>query len=422
MKRTFSRRDFLRVAGGSLTAVAVLGAAGCAGGQQGNGGQGDVEGEISFWHYYGEPFTAPLEDLLRRYEEANPGVTVNPRLIPFEDFNRTLLQSGAGGDLPDIALVNAFDVQSLAEAGVLQDITDRARGSKLDSDDYFESSWDTTLYQGKNYGLPHVVDCYVLWYNKDAFEEAGVEPPGTWDELGTVASELSGGDRYGIAMSGVEGVEGSTAWIIRFVAAGGDITQVDSAAGREAMLQWVDLVESGAMSREFLGWIEDDVYARFANGQAVMMVNSSSYVNVIRDEYPDLNWAVALLPEAQQRATFLSSEDLTITTGSQNPDIAFDLMTYMQQPKVLNEYLPERNKLPAVKEVANGEPWSTDPVWSVFMEQLPTAWVPDQEIAPKSAEIFTYVQEAIQAAVGGDSSVEAALSRAQERISGALQE
>jgi multiple sugar transport system substrate-binding protein len=404
-----TRRGFLRVAGAG-TAAATLWAAGC-GGDGGDEGGGSTTLEV--WDYYGTPDTPygkPLRALYDRFEREHPGVRINKRYVPFPEFNRTLLQSAAGGDLPDIALINAFDTGALAEAGVLQDLTPRIE-EWGEQDQYFPTSWETTQYEGKGYGLPHVADCYVLWYNRAQL--GGSEPPGTWGELGTLAAELATGNRHGIALSVNQGVEGATAWLIRFLAAGGDLKQPHSPAGEAALQQWVELVESGAMSRGVLGWSEEDVYNRFRTGAAAMMVNSATYVNTLRDEAPDLEWEVTLLPADQQRATFLSAENLTITTGSQSQDAAWDLLAYMQRAEVLNTYLPERNKLPARKDVAADPQWSEDPVWSVFVEQLPSAWAPDAQVAPKSAELLANTQAALQSAISGSSSVDAALEKLQ---------
>jgi multiple sugar transport system substrate-binding protein len=95
-------------------------------------------------------------------------------------------------------------------------------------------------------------------------------------------------------------------------------------------------------------------------------------------------------------------------------------MLWLQQPEVLNEYLPERNKLPALRNVAAEPQWADDPVWSVFIEQLDSAWAPTGEVATKSAEIFTYIQEAVQAAISGDSTVEEALAETQGQIDGVM--
>lgn len=416
MGRLLDRRAALKTFGAGLAGAAGLRLAAPTAFARQDAGE---PVELTFWHYYGGGATAPLEALLQRYTEAHPNVTIVPRLINFSDFNRTLLQGAAAGDLPDIALINAFDTQLFAESGIIQDITERvtAWGG---ADEYFPTLLDTSLWNGQNYGLPHLADCYVLWYNDDLFAEAGATPPATWDELTTTAASLSGDGRYGLAVSAVEGIEGATAWIIRLLATGTPVTDVDSEGGRTAMQQFVDLVEAGSMSPGILGWIEDDVATQFSTGQAAMMINSASYVNFFRNEAPDLKWSLALLPEDKERATFLSSEILTITEGSEHADAAWDLMLWMQQPDVLNQYLPERNKLPALRNVAAEPQWADDPVWSVFAEQLDSAWAPTGDVATNSAEIFTYIQEAVQAAVSGDRTIEEALSTAQGKIDAVL--
>jgi multiple sugar transport system substrate-binding protein len=415
MGKMFTRRDALKTTGAALTGTVLLGTAG-----RGALARQDTEPvTITFWHYYAGGATAPLEAVLQRYIDEHPGVTIEPRLINFSDFNRTLLQGAAAGDLPDIALVNAFDTALFAESGIIQDLTERVTAWGGASE-YFPGVYETSLWDGQNYGLPHLVDCYVLWCNDTIFSEAGVTPPATWEELATTAATLSGDNRFGLAISAVEGIEGATAYIIRLLAAGGEVTDIDSEAGQAALQQFVDMVEAGSMSPGILGWIEDDVATQFSTEQAAMMINSASYVNFFRREVPDLAWSLALLPEDVERATFLSAENLTITTGAQNPDAAWDLMLWLQQPEVLNEYLPERNKLPALRNVAAEPQWADDPVWSVFIEQLDSAWAPTGDVATKSAETFTYIQEAVQAAISGDSTVEEALAETQGQIDGVM--
>ncbi|MGH3730812.1 MAG: ABC transporter substrate-binding protein [Micromonosporaceae bacterium] len=400
-----NRRQLLKATG--LAGLAASGAAGCGGGPSG-------PTTLKVWSFYGEPFGATLSRVFDRYRKAS-GVKVEHRVIPFGDFNRTLLQAASAGKLPDIALISAFDTGTFAKAGILQDLTERVDDwGQLDQ--YFPGGIRTTEYKDKRYGLPHVCDCYVVWYNTDLVEV----PPQTWDELAATAKKLSKGSRYGMALSAVKGVEGASAWVIRLLTAGGDITKVDSNPGRKALQEWVDLVKSRGMSREVLTMTEDDVKDRFAAGEAAMMINSASYVNSLLKEKPDLKWQVARIPDDAKPATFLSQENLTITSGAKDTDAAWELLTYLQKIPVLTKYLPERNKLPARKDVAAHPPWSGDVVWEVFMDQLPSAWAPTGRTAQVSAEILTYAQEAIQAAISGDKSVDAALAQAQQKIDGAL--
>ena len=401
------------------TLLPVL-AAGCmawpvaASAQSEGGDAASCEQPITFWHYYGGVATAPLEKLLARYTEET-GVEVDPRLIPFGDFDRTILQSSVSNDLPDIALVNVFQIPQFAEAGLIQDLSAQIEAWG-EQDQYYPDLWATVVYEDAPYGVPHVADAYALWYNTAHFEEAGLEPPKTWDELQSAAEKLAGDGRFGIAMSLVKGVEGSTPLIIRHLSGGGEFADWDNEAGRETLAQLKALVDSGAMSQGALNWIEDDVYAQFTNEQASMIVNSASQVSIAREQFPELEWSVTPLPKDESSTTRLDSEALTITRDAECPEAAWELITWMQQPEVMNAYLPERNKLPVRKDVAEAPRWSEDEVFAAFIEQLGSAWAPKGDDALDAVEILTRIQEAGQAAISGAKTPEAAAADLQGRI------
>lgn len=122
-----------RLALGGLITVTALSLAACGSFGGGGGGGDDDEagggdGTVTFWQYYGDPDSptgGPLYDVLKAYDEENDDLTIDIRYIPFPDFNRTLTQAAAADELPDIALINAFDTQSMADAGVIEDLSDR---------------------------------------------------------------------------------------------------------------------------------------------------------------------------------------------------------------------------------------------------------------------------------------------------------
>ncbi|WP_158564078.1 ABC transporter substrate-binding protein [Jiangella anatolica] len=401
---------------GVLAAAALLTACGGGSDDETSGDGGSTT--LSLWHYYGTPDTptgAAFENLVDRYEEEHEGVTIEVRHIPFGDFTRTLLQSAAGGDLPDIALINGFTTQALADAGVIQDLSDRVE-EWGEADRYFETGWETTQADGATYAIPHVADAYAVYYNETMLAEAGLQPPTTWAQMQEYATQLSDGERYGLAFSGIEGDEGATALVIRLLAAGGDPADVDTEAGATALGQFTDMIAGGAVSSGVLTWNEEDVKNQFANGQAAMMINSATYLSILAEENPELQWNVALLPSDVQAATFLSQENLAISTTTENADAAWDVIAWMQQPDVLAEYLPERNKLAARDDVDTGD----DPVRAIFAEQLQQAWAPEGDLAAASSEVLTRIQGALQAAAGGGTSVPDALAEAQGQIDEAL--
>lgn len=376
---------------------------------------------LTFWHYYGDAESGngkALQAFMDKFEAGNEGVTVDIRFIPFSDFNRTLLQSAAAGDLPDVALVNAFDTAAMAEAKVTLDLSDRV-GEWGEKDAYFPTSWETTQVDGATYGIPHVADAYAVYYNTALFDAAGLTPPATWDEMETTAAALAVDGRTGLAVSGIEGAEGATGLVIRTLAEGGTLEEFDSAAGAAALDSFQTMVDSGALSPGFLTWIEDDAMNQFATEQSAMMINSASYISVLHNDYADLAWDVALLPEGSaSRLTFLSAENLSIGATSKNVDAAWNLIKFMQLPDELAVYLPARNKLAARNDVPDE---SGDPVRATFSEQLASAWAPEGKLASVSGEVFTYVQQALQAKISGTSTADA-LATAQAAIDGALAE
>lgn len=380
-----------------------------------DGGGGD--GTVTFWHYYGGAATAPIEALVQRYTEET-GNEVEIRFVPFGDFNRTLLQAATGGGLPDIALINAFDTALFAGSDMLLDLSDRVT-EWGEQDSYFAGPWATTQVDGATFALPHVADTYALWTNSAKLEGAGKSAPTTWDETEEVAAATSGDGSFGLAFSGINGVEGATAWLLRFLAAGGDITEFTSDAGNAAMESFQKLLEDGAISEGVLTWNEDDVYAQFRSEAAAMMINSASYLTSLAEEAPDLALDVVPMPADQTEVSWLSAENLTITKTASNPDAAWELIAWMQQPEVMNEYLPERNKLPVRTDTAEDEQWQ-DPTKKVFVDQLEIAWAPEESVSPASAEIFTSVQLAMQSVLSGSASIDDALSTLQAETDDAL--
>lgn len=413
-----------RTALGGGAALAMAGLAACtpggsperSGSGSSDGGGGD--GPVSLWHYYGGAATAPLEALIAKYSEET-GKDVDVRFIPFGDFNRTLLQAATGDGLPDIALINAFDTALFAGSDMLEDLSERV-SEWGEQDAYFDGPWQTTQVGGATFALPHVADTYALWANTAALGGSGTEPLATWEGVEDSAISASEGERFGLAFCGINGVEGATSWLLRFLAAGGDVTEFTSAAGTAAMESFQRLLDERGVSEGVLTWNEDDVYTQFRSEKAAMMINSASYLSSLADEAPDLEVEILPMPADETAVSWLSAENLAITTGSKNPDGAWELITWMQQPDVMNEYLPDRNKLPVRTDTAEDEQWQ-DPVKKVFVDQLDIAWAPDETVAPASAEIFTAVQLAMQSVLSGSASVDDALASLQETTDEALQ-
>ena len=368
---------------------------------------------LTWWDYYSEGANAvAMDNQLQRYMDSHPNVTIERSAIPFGDLKQKLLQGATAGELPDIAVIDNPDHQAFAALGVLADLTDRVTEWGQASA-YFTGPWDSTVYQGKNYGIPDNSNCLVLWYNTDI---TGPEftPPATWDELTAAVSELSEGDRYGLAVSAVKTEEGTFQWLPFLWATGEDIPTLDSEGGRAALQLWVDYVANGGMSLGVLGWTQGDVLGQFQNGRAAMMINGPWQIPVLKQDSPDVHWNVSVLPKQTESASILGGENYSITAGSEHIDAAWDLLTWTQEPENLKQYLIEAGKLPSRADLAEDPYWTDDPILAVFTEQLKVA--KPRAYGEHYPEISNAIQEAIQSAVSGQTDVASALAKAQETI------
>src|SRR5690606_23390889 len=110
---------------------------------------------------------------------------------------------------PDVAFL--FPVPSYAATGVLEPLDSYIEASDYNLEDYWPGLLESAMYDDSVYGLPRDIGLEVLYYNKDIFDEVGLEYPTedwTWDDLLAAAEQLtvveSSGrvSRYALGMEG----------------------------------------------------------------------------------------------------------------------------------------------------------------------------------------------------------------------------
>lgn len=413
MSQLFSRRTLLKSAG--LTAGAIAAGAAVSGVTSLRPATASAQDQVTltWWDYYDGANADALQKQLASYASVKPNVKIERTYIPFADLKQKLLQGAAAGDLPDIVVIDNPDHQAFASLGILEDLTDRISAWGQAST-YFEGPWNSTMFQNKNYGIPDNSNCLVLWTNDELLTAGSVEAPKTWDELTAAVTALSKDDVYGLAVSAIKSEEGTFQWLPFLWETGADIPTIDSDGGRKALQLWTDYVKNGWMSKAILNWKQSDVLGQFQNGKAAMMVNGPWQIPVLKADTPNLKWHVSVLPSETQSASILGGENTAIIAGSSNLDAAWDLLTWRQTDEPLKSYLLDAGKLPSKADLAQDKAWTGDPVINVFIEQLKVA--KPRAYGDRYPDISTAIQEAIQAAVGGSSSVEDALKKAQATI------
>jgi alpha-glucoside transport system substrate-binding protein len=173
-----------------LVAALALFATGCGGDGDGGSAEGseDVTGDISVMGIWGGAEQESFQAVIDGFNELYPNVTVS--YTSGGDNLAPLLSSAVeGGNPPDIAAIAQPGlIAQFAEQGAIQPI-DELRDAIVEN--FGESVADVGAVDGTQYGVMFKgANKATVWYNVAAFEEAGVEPPQTWEELIEVAATL----------------------------------------------------------------------------------------------------------------------------------------------------------------------------------------------------------------------------------------
>ena len=183
-----------RAAGLAVLCAATLMTAACSG-DSGSGGSsgGSDENTITWWHNSNnEPGKGYYEQVAKDFEAENPGIDVQVSAMAHEDMVSKLEAAFQSGDVPDIYMERGGgELADHVEAGLTKDISEAA------SEEIAKLGGNVAGWQvdGKTYALPFSVGVVGFWYNKDLFEQAGIEaPPTTMTEFYDVVDKLKQAD------------------------------------------------------------------------------------------------------------------------------------------------------------------------------------------------------------------------------------
>ncbi|MFP9190112.1 ABC transporter substrate-binding protein [Natronosalvus vescus] len=190
-----SRRSVL--AGAS--AATALGLAGCLGGDD-DDGDGDVDDDVlNFWHAMGGGSGQLLDDMVEGYDGAN---SESEYQGSYEDILQSMFGAIEAGEMPDVVMIDSLHNQQVLDTEATQPVS-ALLGDDFPTDDLVSAVQDFFVVDGDLNSMPFNNSNAILYYNKDAYEEAGLDPeqpPETLEDVRTHSEALveSGATNYGI--------------------------------------------------------------------------------------------------------------------------------------------------------------------------------------------------------------------------------
>lgn len=390
-----------------------------------DGDKGDAKGSsqsevtIEYWQYHYQSKVDLVNELIKEFEAANPGIKVKQTTFPYDQYNEkvaTLVPAGRG---PDVINLYYGWVPKYVGSGYLQPLPQDAFPHDQIEKEFFPLV-EAVKLNGEYWTIPTAVRTLALFYNKDLFESAGLDPnlpPTTWDELIEYSKQATVRDSNGrlitAGMAWEPGGQGHN-WFrdaLLYQAGGKGLSEdrkkiqwADTPAGLEAFKYWLDFPFTHKVGER--NFYENDVTA-FKTGNAAMNVDGSFRIGTLTSDAPDLNYAVAPLPAYKAKATQASfwSNGITAKVEGEKLKAATKFLQFLTSDEVMERWLSEVGELPAKSDVALQDKYLKDPLYGAFMEQLPDAHA--HFFVDEKAERDAVIEAVDQVLVNGKSVEEA---------------
>jgi multiple sugar transport system substrate-binding protein len=209
----------------------------------------DEENSITFWTPFATPDRMALqEETAARFTEET-GIEVEVVGLEVTDMNQAMVSGAASGEVPDVVLhatdqAIAWNGQDLLDVEAANEVID-----ELGRDTFNQEAMDIVSVDGQPVTIPSDAWGQTLFYRTDLFEQAGIDPPQTLDDVLAAAEELNSGDTAGIVLGTKPGEQftmQTLEWIM--LANGCELTAEDDPS--ELLLESPECVEA-------LGYYQD---------------------------------------------------------------------------------------------------------------------------------------------------------------------
>jgi sn-glycerol 3-phosphate transport system substrate-binding protein len=375
----------------------------------------------------GGPLTKVVDGMIEDFQKANPNIKVNAIYAGnYDDTRVRALSAIKSGQPAQLSVLFSIDIYELIEQGHIVPFDDA-----ISTDE--ERAWLKSFYpalmsngqvDGKTWGIPFQRSTIVLYYNKDAFKEAGLDPnapPKTWDDMVKAAKALNKDGRYGIMVPST----GYPYWMfqafaiqngIELMNAKGTEVYFDKPATIEALKFWRALAADHKVMPE--GTVEwGTLRQAFTQGKTAMMWHTTGNLTAVKSE-AKFDFGVAMLPANKRPGSPTGGGNFYLFKGASKDEqkAALTFVRYMTAPEQAAKW-----------SIATGyvgvspASYQTDSL-KTYAKDFPQAVVARDQLEHAIAEFSTNatgrvretLSNAVQAALTGRQTPEAALKAAQE--------
>ena len=324
----------------------------------------EAKKSVVIWDYFEtDAQKEMMQTLIDGFNSSQEEYTASHVYVPFADYEKQLTLGIASGELPDLVILDGCGMASFIQLGLFGDISD----ADINWDEYIAGPLESTMMDGKHYGIPFATNCTALYYNKDMFDEAGIAYPDentTWDDFREMAKALTKDGVYGFGNAATNTDEGTFQCLQWLYTAGGSYTDIEGG------------IEEGSWTKECVNWTQSDVNNNFMAGNLAMQQNGPWQIPGIEANAPDLNYGVTVLPkrdaDSGQATSILGGENMGVV-NKEDMSGAKAFLQYYDQTDVMVEAMKLYGSYPPKTEAAKDSYWTDDPIQKAFLTQIETS-------------------------------------------------
>ncbi|WP_375263866.1 ABC transporter substrate-binding protein [Palleronia sp.] len=317
--------------------------------------------EVEFWHAFSGNNGEAVDELAARFNESQDDIEIRPVYTGnYTEGTQRLQAAIAGNTAPGLVMLEVTRYGLFAERDALaslepyidasgEEFTDRIRPFALEA----------SKYLGESYVLPFNVSTPVMYFNKDAFREAGLDPenpPETWDELLAAAKTLTLREDGDVRQWGLNTPPQWVRWAMTNQAGGGWVDPTDnsiqidmpeSIRAYQTAADWVNVDEVASLDAA----IDEDVADQyFLSGRAAIDFTSTGSLTG-RLEQADFDLGVAPLPCDTQCAAPIGGATLGIVANAPQDvqDAAWEFIEFVTTPENNAFIFAQTGYLPIIK-------------------------------------------------------------------------
>ena len=318
---------------------------------------------------------AVYRTIVELFEQAHPNVEVILRTPSSGNYVDKLKTELAGRVAPDVTWIEVFMFDSLVGKGVFRPLDEfAANDPEFNEQDYFPSILNAYRVDEHLYALPKSCGSDVLFFNRDHFEELGLDPPDetwTWDDMVRVGKQLTRDldgdgrvDRFALASINMNDM------ILQY---GGDIfspqtnrCELDSPPARQALQLVHDLtyvhkivptmsqlgglgISAGGATNSRAG-SSVGVMDLFRTGKVSMVVSDLVLSLIFR--HAEFNWDVTMQPAGVRHGAYLNGAAYAMNARTEHPQEAWELIKFLAGPTVQKLRAQTGDSLPSIQSIA----------------------------------------------------------------------